>query len=595
MEEPRAGAGDAGARRLAVRTRLAAHAPALAAAVAGVAWLAWHADLAIAVPRNVGWLMRGDWGAGYVAWLFYRSAPPALPLGSNPLYPYPIGSTLGFSDALPLVAVLLRPLASVLPQDFQYAGAWIVLAFALQGFVGAKLVKLATPDRLAQALGGVLFVLAPPLLHRLIGPKTGHASLCAQWILLLALWLALAPVDAPRLPRRLALAGLLVFLSAGVHPYFVVMTAALAAALILRIVLVERRGGPALLGGGLTGLAAAASAGLLLFGFVGGGVRSRANGFGYFSADLATLVNPMGWSRLWSGLPVRAGQYEGFAYLGAGALLLLVLGLGAIALRRAPAPRLARVVPAVAVALVLAGFALSDAVRFAGDLVLRVGIYRHMPWLGGTFRSSGRFVWPLHYLLLLGGVSLAARVLHGRALALRGALALAVVAQAFDVRPPVPLEPPAAPYVPAAEWALARGSYRHLSMFPPYLVAGGDPIAPEPQLCGPHLHRPDGYLPLALVAYRIGATFDGAYTARLDPARAIEACQAARRAIDDHALDPATIYVVHPSAVALLVAAGADCGWIGADRVCVARGRPDAFSEAVRARPLRADDTPGGR
>ena len=74
-----------------------------------------------------------------------------------------------------------------------------------------------------------------------------------------------------------------------------------------------------------------------------------------------------------------------------------------------------------------------------------------------------------------------------------------------------------------------------------------------------------------------------------------EACQAARRAIDDHALDPATIYVVHPSTVALLVAAGADCGWIGADWVCVARGRPDAFSEAVRARPLRADDTPGGR
>jgi hypothetical protein len=132
-------------------------------------------------------------------------------------------------------------------------------------------------------------------------------------------------------------------------------------------------------------------------------------------------------------------------------------------------------------------------------------------------------------------------------------------------------------------------------MFPPHLVAGGDPIAPDPQLCGPHRYAPDAYLPLAIVAYRIGATFDGAYTARLDRERAVRACQAARGALDARALDPETIYVVHPDAVARFVAARADCGWIGDDRVCLASGRRDAFSELVRARPLRPDAAPGGR
>ncbi|WP_242345276.1 DUF6311 domain-containing protein [Anaeromyxobacter terrae] len=586
---PRGAGGTASGRSgAAVRALLAPHVPALGAGLAGVAWLAWHAGgLALAAPGNTGWLMGSDWGASYVGWLFFRSAPLALPLGANPLYPFPIGSTLGFSDSLPLVAVALRPFAAVLPRDFQYVGAWLVLAFALQGFVGAKLARLATQDRLAQALGGALFALAPPLLHRLVGPRTGHASLCAQWILLLALWLALAPV-ASRPGRRLAGALLLVFAAAGVHPYFVVMSAALSAALVVRLAIVERRAGPALLAGGLAAIALAAGAGLALFGFLGNGVRARANGFGYFSADLATLVNPMGWSRLWAGLPVHAGQYEGFGYLGAGVLLLLAAAIAAsVALRRAPAAgALARAAPVVAVALVLGFFALSGTVRAAGEVIGRLRFYEAVPALGGTFRSSGRFVWPLHYLLLLGGMGLAALALGERPRALRGVLALALVAQVLDVRPPVPLGIHPAPRPPAPEWALARGAYRHLSMFPPYLLAGGDPIAPEPELCGPHLYPPDSYLPLAEVAYRIGATFDAAYTARLDPERAIAACQANRRALDAGALDPATIYVVHPSAVARFRAAGADCGLVGEDRVCVAAGRRDAFSEAVRARKL---------
>ncbi len=584
---PRGAGGTASGRSSAARTLLARQAPALAAALAGVAWLAWNAGgLALAAPGNVGWLMGSDWGASYVGWLFFRSAPLALPLGANPLYPFAIGSTLGFSDSLPLVAVALRPFAAFLPQDFQYVGAWLVLAFALQGFVGAKLARLATPDRVAQALGGALFVLAPPLLHRLVGPKTGHASLCAQWILLLALGLALAPVARPG--RRLAGAILLVFAAAGVHPYFVVMVAGLAAALVVRLVLVERRAGAALLAGGLAAIALAGGAGLALFGFLGNGVRARANGFGYFSADLATLVNPMGWSRAWAGLSVHAGQYEGFGYLGAGVLLLLVVGAGvAAALRRAPAAGpLARAAPVVAVALLLGFFALSGTVRAAGEIVGRLRFYEAVPALTGTFRSSGRFIWPLHYLLLLGGIALAAVALRERPRALRGVLALAVLAQVLDVSPPVPLalHPAAAP--PAPAWALARGAYRHVSMFPPYLLAGGDPIAPEPELCGPHLYPPDSYLPLAEVAYRIGATFDAGYTARLDPGRAIAACQATRRALDAGALDPATIYVVHPSAVARFLAAGADCGLVGDDRVCVAAGGRDAFSEAVRARPI---------
>jgi uncharacterized protein DUF6311 len=565
-----------------------AHGPALAAAAVGIAWFASKVGLAVAQPSHVGWLMSGDWSANYMGWLFFRSAPISLPLGANPLYPFPVGSTLGFTDSIPLVAILLRPWASLLPRDFQYVGAWLLLAFALQGFVGAKLVKLATPHSIAQALGGALFALSPPLLNRL-----GHASLSAHWIVLVALWLALAPVEPRRVRGRIVAALLLVFLCAGVHPYFVVMTAALGAALVVRLVAVERLGGPALLLGGVTGVAVAAAAGLFLFGFLGSGVRSEAPGFGFFSADLATLVNPMGWSRVLGSLPVQGGQYEGFGYLGAGALLLVLAGIGlTLALRGTrPSPgALARAAPAGVVTLLLFVFALSDAITFAGERILTVGLYALVPPLGSTFRSSGRFVWPLHYLVVMAAIAAVASALRTRPRALVGALALSFAVQAADVNPPVPLQLGTEPWRPPGSevWELARGAYRHLAMYPPYLNAGGEPVAEREDECGPPVWPPDAQLGLAHVAYRLGLTFNGAYAARLDPARAAAYCRELYGAVSGARLDPATIYVVHPRDVETFRRARGICGRVDGAPVCVSGEREpdDPFARAVRMNPL---------
>ncbi|WP_242360189.1 DUF6311 domain-containing protein [Anaeromyxobacter sp. SG17] len=566
-----------------------AHGPALAAAAVGIAWFASKVGLAVVHPSHVGWLMSGDWGANFVGWLFFRSAPISLPLGANPFYPFPVGSTLGFTDSIPLVAILLRPWASFLPRDFQYVGAWLLLAFALQGFVGAKLVKLATPHPAAQALGGALLALSPPLLDRL---RYGHASLSAHWIVLVALWLALAPVEPRRVRGRIVAALLLVFLCAGVHPYFVVMTAALAAALVVRLVAVERLGGPALLLGGLASIAVAAAAGLFLFGFLGSGVRSEAQGFGFFSADLATLVNPMGWSRVIGSLPVQGGQYEGFGYLGAGALLLVLVGIGlTLALRGTrPSPgALARSTPIGAVTLLLFVFALSDAITFAGERILTLGLYALVPQLGSTFRSSGRFVWPLHYLIVLAAIAAVATALRTRPRALVAALALSFAAQAADVNPPEPLQLGTEPWRPPGSevWELARGGYQHLAMYPPYLIAGGEPVAKREDECGPPVWPPDAQLGLAHVAYRLGLKFNGAYAARLDPDRAAAYCRELYGAVSGARLDPATIYVVRPQQVEAFRRAHGICGRVDGAPVCVSGERDgDPFARAVRMNPL---------
>ncbi len=568
---------------------LGLHAPALAAAAMGAAWFVLHAGVAVLDPTRVGWLMGGDLATNYLGWSFFRGVRWALPLGANTAYPYPVGSTLGFSDSIPLVGVLLKPLAPLLPADFQYVGPWLLLCFALQGFVGAKLVRIVSRVPIAQALGGALFALAPPLLHRFLGPNTGHASLCAHWLVLAFLWIALAPLDRRSAPGRFAAACALLFVASGTHPYFVVMGLALTAALAVRLAVVDRLLSPARLALAVAGSAAVAGGGLLIFGYVGSHVATAVWGFGTFSADALALANPMGWSRLWSGFSIGRGQYEGFGYLGGGALVLVAAAIGAtiVARRRVTATAWRRAVPAALAAVALGLVALSNVVTLGGREVLHLG-GEVSSGLAATFRSSGRFVWALDYVTLVAAIGSVAAALRDRPRLFVGALAAALALQVADVRPPVPPDFGDARFTPPGSdaWLLARGTYRHVALVPPILFTGGGPVAPEPDACGPIPWELGAYVPFADIAYRIGATFNSGYLARLDPQRAAAACRDLGARLRTGALEPETVYVVHPRAIRALVDGGARCGVIDGVAVCVAAGHSDAFSAAALRTPL---------
>jgi hypothetical protein len=556
-------------------------APALVAALAGLAWFAAHVGVAIVDPTRTGWLMGGDWGANYLGWAFFRFAPAGLPLGVNPNLPFPVGSSLAYSDSLPIVGVLLRPLAPLLPAEFQYVGPWLALCFALQGFVGAKLVRLWTEDRLTQALGGALFALAPPLLHRVIGPNTGHASLCAHWLVLAFLWLALAPVAPGRARRRIAAAAGLLVVAAGLHPYHVVAGVALTAGLITRLWLAERSLGPVGAAAYLAALLGVAVLGLVAFGYLSPGVVTSVGGFGFFSADGLSLVVPMGWSRLFRGPRLGQGQYEGFGYLGAGVLALGAAGLASLLARRRAAgeARWHALLPALAPAALLALFSLSGTVTVAGERVASIAAYAAVSGITGTFRACGRFIWSLHYLAVVGAIAAVVVAWRDRpripALLLGAALAI----QIADVSPPWPFRPAGASDAPPSEiWELARGQYKHVALVPPFLFTGGGPAAPE--AC-PMAWPVDAHVPFAHAAYRIGATFNSAYLARIDPPRAAQACRDLDASVVRGALDAETIYVVHPALMGAFVGAGAICGREGNALVCVRDGRAP-FGEALR-------------
>src|SRR4029453_3125742 len=96
-------------------------------------------------PTNIDWLMHADYRLHFLGWHLYRGGPWPLPIGASPLLILPVGSSIGLTDAIPIVGIPLKLLSGVLPAHFQFIGLWLVLSFALQGVFGALLMQLATP------------------------------------------------------------------------------------------------------------------------------------------------------------------------------------------------------------------------------------------------------------------------------------------------------------------------------------------------------------------------------------------------------------------------------------------------------------------
>nr|WP_244237786.1 DUF6311 domain-containing protein [Corallococcus llansteffanensis] len=538
------------------------------AVLGGLGWFLWLGGGAVLPPTRIDWMMREDWAAHIFGWLFFRNADWQWPLGAAPNHFFPYGTSVALTDGNPWVAVLLKPFSALLPVDFQYTGPWLGLCYALMGYFGARLVETVSPRAVPVALGGALLALSPVMAARF-----SHPTLCAHWLLVALLWLNLRDTpDARTATRSLGLAALFNAIAAGTHPYWVAMLVPLTLALGARLVW-SRKLGLARVAGACGGIIALD---VLLFAGFGyfGGQGLGAEGFGDFSADLATLVNPLGWSRLLPDLPAGPRQGEGFGYLGAGALLLLGLAGLSVLVRPREARTLdwRRVLPATVVVVLLGIYALSSRVTWLGQPVADLGaLYAPLAKATNAFRASGRFVWPLHYLLVAGAVLTVVRLWRAVPAVAGVALAVALAAQAYDVR-----EDKSALFKPvhfqrlqAPEWAALQGPYQHLALFPPHAqwVCRYD----EPLVNA-----------LAYQAYRLKLTFNSGYASRTPQALETE-CHAR---LPRDGLDAATAYVVLPEHLRPFLNAGARCGVVEGLPVCVVAGNTDAFAQGLLRQPL---------
>jgi hypothetical protein len=555
------------------------HLPETVAALFGAGWFLFLGGWRALPTSSLDWIWEHEDASQHVlGWLFFRASRWSLPLGRIDGYAWPTGTTVGFTDSNPLLAIPAKLASPLLPLDFQYVGLWLVACFALQGLVGARLAALGSPSPAYRALGGALLALAPPLAQR-----AGHDTLCAQFALVALVAMHLAPPYAADGARHaLRGASALTLVLAAVHPYLALMALLLTAALAVRLAAcdgaVPRRAAALAVGKLFLGVAAAWA----LLGYLTS-APSHAGDFGLFGADLLAFVNPMGASSLLPALPATAGAWEGNAYLGLGGLALVAAA--AVLLARAPPDRTRRraLAPLLALALFLAAFSLADVVRAGGREVVSLrGLYRPLSALIAPFRTSGRFLWPLYYALLGGAIAALPRLVRRPRLAaalLGGALALQVVdlaPRAFAAR-----FEPARRRLADPRWALARARYDHLALVPAQVVGGGP-------ACWGREWGKEAWRPLAYEAYALGMTVNSGYVARGSHRRFERACEDLERDVASGRLDGRTVYVVHPSRLASFTdRPGVGCGALDGYAVCA------LDAQAPFAAALRAGGAPG--
>ncbi len=385
-------------------------------------------------PTYTDWLLgKGDLSQHYIGWQAFKNGSWLFPIGMTDQLSYPGHASIIFTDSIPLFAVIFKLLRSVLPAEFQYFGLWGVLCFVLQGVFAARLIQRFVPNRLYVILTSMLFVIAPVMIWRMYT----HTALAGQWLILFALDTFFAGKEKSK-TSIYATWALIGALSSAIHIYFVLMCGIILAGFCLEDVIRTKR----ILKSIVLLLSYIISA-LLVIALLGGlssGMEASSGGLGMFSFNFNAFINPQKWSVLLPDLPTYGiGQYEGFAYLGAGVLSLVALSFVAILvspkIRAGIQARKSQVIAICVIFIVACVASLSPIITLNSKVLLNIPLPRTIENLWGIFRASGRIGWIMVYLIMLGSVVLSYRLINRRCVVFVAALVLCL--QVFDIQYPL--------------------------------------------------------------------------------------------------------------------------------------------------------------
>lgn len=473
---------------------------AVAAALIGGAVIAFTFGWHILPPSHTGWMLTGTIGPDPVQyWLgytFFKRDAWRWPPGLNPDWGIEIGSSIFYSDSIPLLAFAFKALHPLVEVP-QYWGMWLFACGALQALMAWRLIGLVTSHPLPRLAGAALFALSPTMLNRL----GGHFALGAHFLLLAALHLCLT--EAGRWARLLQWAAL-VLIASLIHSYLLPMVAGFWASDWLARA--TRRAGGAVLALELPAVPAAGVFGLWLAGFFAlrGGFGGTWGGYGHMQLDLLAPFDPSPWGAFLPDLPGPDHWETGHSYAGLGALL--ALAIGAAAYLRRPWPWLGARWPLLLGVTVMLLVAISHRVSVGGVVFEPFALPERVQAHADALRASERFLWPFAYALLLAAVL---AIIRGFGAARGGAiLALLVVVQLADLRPGFarlaryfPEGPAVAPLrLKDPFWAEAARRYQRVRLTPTGMQAR-------------HWEE------IAVYAATLGLSTDAVYLARLDPAK----------------------------------------------------------------------------
>ncbi len=343
--------------------------------------------------KRVGWLMIGDPGQSWSGWNFFRNTPLLQwPLGLNYNYGMGVGGSIVYTDSIPIMAFIFKPFSGILPARFQYHGLWMYLCFLLMTFSAWLLLRKLTRNEVFSAVGSCFFCIAPIFLNR----AGGHFALGAQWLILFGFYLY---IHKSFCFKRWVL---LLVLATTIHAYLLIMVYAIFLFDVLNKLLSNKLSLKSAF------MYSATYSVLIFFTMQATGYfvikgSDPYPGFGYLNMDIAGWFNPgdQRYSHLILSHGNQQANFEGINYIGIGFIMLLLFMLIDSTIRKVVDIKRIIKSPILYFCFIMAAVSITYRINFYGYNIIEIPINDFLLKVGGIFRSSGRFFWPVTMIMML--------------------------------------------------------------------------------------------------------------------------------------------------------------------------------------------------
>ena len=335
----------------------------------------------------------GDFTVSYLGSVFYRMDEWRWPIFTHTNLAYPYGISVHGTDGSPLLSLIFKFFhkAFGMSPEVQFVGVWMFFCYILQAIASVLIFRHAFKNKFYIVVSSLFFVSAPIMMTRVFV----HINLMCHFIVLFTLLLYLNN----RLTKKEWIwMGVLFSFAILTCPYFLPIISGFFFILMYQKFWIEKTLSIKNLVKGLLFLAGVFGFWFYLLGMVSTEQNLASGGWRTLGLNLTALFNPI-WSQsqIFNTLTPDA-DFDADNYFGFGLLILLLVSFPSVK-RLFSSENLKRNYPLALLLLGLTLFALSSQIKLGTAVVLDYKPGPLIDWLGNVFRYSGRFFWPVWYLL----------------------------------------------------------------------------------------------------------------------------------------------------------------------------------------------------
>jgi len=502
-------------------------------------------------PSNINWLMSAheDWGTHYLGWAYYKTEPWHFPLGRVTGYNYPVGTNIGFTDSIPLLAILFKLFSPLLSDDFQYFGIWLFICHMLAAYFTILLCRLFKVNGFVTLAAAIFIAANPVLVYRGM-----HPALCGQWLLIASIYFYFLNPQTTRAKKILFYQFVILMLSALINPYLCWMVLGFTFAIPVKLCFYEKMISRKYL---FSYLAISLFTVVLLWymtGLVDFGKKEDlgiGGAYGLYALNLNSLFNSGGFSSYFLKLKmVSWHQYEGYMYLGLGIYLLISLLFFYycyVIIERNMHNRKSqgimatgnkRLIPLFVLTALLTIFSITLVITWSDKVLFRIPAPAFFVHLEEVFRASSRFFWIPYYLIVLFTIIGIAKS-KIKPLISTVIILAALVVQLYDIKPllifrHLPAGTYAPPNMDSKNWIQVMRQFDEILFYPAF---------ESPKIF------PMDYQDFAYLALKSGKPVNLAYVARADSRAMQRFSDSLRASVENGKLSPRALYLTNASSL----------------------------------------------